>query len=71
MPKKTDTARSFVLDTLRQHPDREMQVSDLHDLCQGKFNKDNLANLMPKLVTEGLVVKTAEGRAAWWAIAKV
>ena len=68
MPKKTGTAREFVLQALRQHADRELQVGDLYDLAGQRFSKENLGNLMPKLLAEGLVERTTDGRAAWWAI---
>lgn len=70
MPRTKGTAREFVLNALRQHADNELQVADLHALAGGSFTKDNLANLMPKLLAEGLVERTTEGRSAWWAIAQ-
>ena len=69
MPKKTGTAREFVLKTLRDHRDRELRVADLHDLAGGGFQRGNIENLMPKLLAEGLVTKATEpDRSAWWAI---
>ncbi len=67
-PKKSGTAREFVLQILRLYADREMQVADQYDLAGGRFTKDNLANLMPKLLAEGLVTRTTDGRSAWWAV---
>jgi hypothetical protein len=70
MPKITGTAREYVLNVLRQYADREVQVSELHHMQPqpAKFSKENLFNLMPKLLADGLVVRTVEGRAVWWAI---
>lgn len=70
MPKKAGTAREYVLSMLREHADREIGVPELHALQPepGKFTKENLFNLMPRLLGEGLVCRSSEGRSSWWAI---
>lgn len=70
MPKQVGTAREYVLSVLREHHDREIAATELHELQPqpAKFTKENLFNLMPRLEREGLVCRTTEGRSAWWAI---
>ncbi len=69
MPKKTGTAREFILATLRQHPDRELQVADFHVWCDEAFSKANLQEALSRLHAEGVVSKVTEAnRATWWAI---
>ena len=70
MPKKTGTAREFVLKTLKAYPDRELRVADLFEIAGTAFKKGNLENLMPKLYAAGLVTKAIEpDRSVWWGIA--
>ena len=69
MPKKTGTAKEFILGTLREFPEQELQVADFHDYCGKKFTKENLHNALSRLLTEGLIVRNVEpNRATWWAI---
>lgn len=68
MPKIHGTAREFILQTLNAYPDRELQVADLHDWCEGKFTKENIGNALAKLLVEGKVVKNVDGRSVWWAV---
>lgn len=70
MPKNTDTAREFILETLQTYPNNEVRVADLFVWCDSKFTKQNLVNTMLKLHAEGLVVRTSKGFEAWWAIKK-
>jgi len=69
MPKKTGTATEFVLQTLIEYSDNEMQISDLFDHCQGRFTKENLSNSLSRLLAVGKVVRNLDGRSAYWAIA--
>ena len=69
MPKKTGTAREYILATLKQYPDRELQVADFHGLCDERFSKANLQEALSRLFAEGVVTKVSEAnRATWWAI---
>ncbi len=69
MPKLTGTATEFILNTLRELADRELQVSELHTACNGKFSKENLTNSLARMLAQGTVVKSVDAnRAAWWAI---
>jgi DNA-binding PadR family transcriptional regulator len=72
MPKVKGTAKEYVLSLLREHPDRELQVSDFFEHQSGprKFTKQSLHNTLLRLLDAKLVVKGSEGRAAWWAIAQ-
>jgi hypothetical protein len=71
MPKLTGTATEFVLNTLRQHADRECSIADLHAHCEGRFSKDNLHNACKRLHDRGLLVKQVDGeRSVFWAIVR-
>ncbi|MFZ4579833.1 MAG: hypothetical protein ACOYOB_15700 [Myxococcota bacterium] len=63
------TRRDHILNTLSQQPDRELRVSDLVDLAEGRFTRNNLQEALGQLLKEGKIVKTKEGSEAWWAIA--
>lgn len=70
MAKLTGTAKQFVMQTLAAHPDREIEVGEVHDMANAKFSKENLHNALSKLLPEGVVVRNSDGnRSAWWAIA--
>ena len=70
MPKTEGTAREFILETLRQHPDRELRVADLSAECGGRFTQKNIANTLARLQAEGLVVKETDAdHSVWWGIA--
>ena len=63
-------ASSFTLKILKAYPDRELRITDLHELSEGQFNVNNLAQALRRLQTAGSVVKTIdEDHAVWWAIA--
>jgi len=69
MPKKTGTAKEFILGTLREFPEQELQVADFYDYCGKKFTKENLHNALSRLLGENLIMRTVEAnRATWWAI---
>ena len=69
MPKKTGTAREFVLKALRQHADRELRVADLHDLAGGQYKTGNIDLTLRRLLVDGKVTKTIDpDRSVWWAI---
>jgi hypothetical protein len=69
MPKKTGTAIEFIMQTLRQHPDRELRIADLFDHCEGKFTKENMTNALTRAMEKGLVVRASDSdRSSWWAI---
>ena len=60
----------FTLKILKAYPDRELRITDLHELSEGQFNVNNLAQALRRLHTAGNVVKTIdEDHAVWWAIA--
>lgn len=69
MADKKESGRDFTLRTLRQHADRELQVADLHDLCGGRYSKENLQNVLAKLLLDGIAERTVDpNRNAFWAI---
>ncbi len=69
-PKTIGTAREFILQTLKAHPDRELRVADLSELCGSKFSKANFAQTLERLHADAKVTKTTDpDRSAWWAIA--
>lgn len=63
------TASAFALATLTQYAEREMRTADLVDHAAGKFNKANMAKALESLVGAGLVIKSKDGREAWYAVA--
>jgi hypothetical protein len=70
MPKTSrETATTFVLAYLTEHADRELQLKDLHDGCEGRFSIANMQQSLIRLLGEGKVVRNKDGKAAWWAIA--
>jgi hypothetical protein len=70
MPKTSrETATTFVLAYLTEHADREMQLKDLHEGCEGQFSVANMQQSLIRLLGEGKVVRNNDGKAAWWAIA--
>lgn len=69
MQPRSGSATEFVLQTLREHDDRELQVRDLAELAQGRFQAANISQSLNALTEAGAVVKTKEGREVWWAIA--
>jgi hypothetical protein len=70
MPKTLrETATTFVLAYLTEHSDREMQLKDLHDGCEGRFSVANMQQSLIRLLGEGKVVRNKDGKLAWWAIA--
>lgn len=71
MQPRPGSATAFVLDTLRQYPDRELQVRDIAELSAGRFQLANLSQSLNALSDAGLVQKQKEGRDVWWAIAAV
>jgi hypothetical protein len=70
MPKTSrETATTFVIAYLTEHGDREMQLKDLHDGCDGRFSVANMQQSLIRLLGEGKVVRNKEGKLAWWALA--
>jgi len=70
MPKFHGTATAYILSTLTRHADREFRVSDLHELCEGQYQKANLVGALQRLADAKRVVRIVEGpREVWWAIA--
>ncbi|MSQ83650.1 MAG: hypothetical protein EXR77_12325 [Myxococcales bacterium] len=64
-----ETATTFVLHVLRRWPDREIQISELHDLSGGRYQKENLQNALVRLFEKEFATKENDAnRAAWWAI---
>lgn len=64
-----ETATAFVLRVLRQFPDREVQIAELYEICDGHFKKENLQNALVRLAEKGWTTKESDpNRAAWWAI---
>ncbi len=64
------TAREFILGTLRLHPDRELRVADLSDLCGGRYTRNNMQETLGRLLALGMVSKTIDDdRTVWWGIA--
>lgn len=64
------TVTEYVIQTLERYADRELRVTDLHNLAEGKFQKPNIVNALDRLHAAGRVVKHADGpREVWWAIA--
>lgn len=68
MQPRSGSATEFTLHTLRDHPDRELRLADLAELAEGKFQIANIGLSLKLLLEHGLVVRTKEGVAAWWAI---
>lgn len=69
MQPRKGTASDFVLTTLQKYPDRELRVSDLVELAEGRFKAENVVNSLQAFLKDGQVVRVREGREAWWAIA--
>jgi hypothetical protein len=68
MAKNRETATSFTLDYLTKHADRELQIKDLHEGCEGQFSVPNIQQSLIRLLGEGKVIRTRDGKAAWWAL---
>lgn len=68
MKPRPGSASEFVLETLSRYADRELRVSDLSVLADGRFKRDNIALSLQALLKDGQVVKNKDGSEAWWAI---
>ena len=68
-PAKPISASSFVMKTVCEFPEQEMQVADLHSWCDGRYTKENLLNAATRLLQQGKLVKATEpNRATWYAV---
>ncbi|MBI5607973.1 MAG: hypothetical protein HY902_03740 [Deltaproteobacteria bacterium] len=69
MTMRNGTATEFLLGTLSNHSDREIQIAELFDLAGGKFTKMNLREALLRLHEKGFVTKVNDDdRSVWWSI---
>ncbi|MFZ4580379.1 MAG: SWIM zinc finger family protein [Myxococcota bacterium] len=64
----SDSPEEFVLRVLREFSDRELRLADLASEAGGRHTKEALRQAATRLHRQGLVERTSEGGAVWWAV---